>query len=300
VRDLFGRKILVASALAALMGSASSLLMVDDANALLIIDTFNNGATPTFFPPPPPPGPADYQENVAGVLDGYREIRIDTSPLGTTAGVISGRYQIQNSAPDNFSSPPTTSVSTRIRWDGIGNTPGNTVPNNFSTAFDATQGGINTFVRLVARQNDLGGLPPNPPADPDGNNAILSPQSTIAFTLWNGTTNATVSKLLPYFTTGTLNYDFNFSDFIAGGFTLADLSNITAVELNITLYGEDEAAFTLSLDQAEFNVPFEFSPALGVVSLGALFVFSYIRKKRKSSASIDLEASKPEINSLVN
>jgi len=270
VKKLFKQRNFIAASLLTLIGILST--GTGGADAIIVIDPFNDGLDPIFYPPFPTP--IDINETAAtnggGVLGGEREVRVIPSPVGTLAGIPTNTYNIQTFAP----AIDVTSI-VRLRWDGTTNNPGG-APGSFSPVADfSSELALRIF---VVNQNDL------------------KAGSLLSYTLYDGTTSRTASIVLPVgdVAASTL-YTLDFSLF-AG----INLSNITGVELTVNLVGGDNQPYSIQLDQFEIGVPFEFSPAIGLFSLGALFGLSHLRNRRKSSVSPNLEASKSEEDSLVS
>jgi len=250
-------------------------------NAFILIDPFDTGATPAFFPPP---GPTNYTDTGTGsVGGGQREVRITPPPAGGLAGVpASGSgssFNIQNFATNG----PDTAI-TRLRWDGNTNTPAAGPDTSGTNGFSPPNVLPENLIRVnVIKTNDL------------------LAGSMLSFSLYDVAGRVAISSLvLPVGSVLTpADYDFTFASFLTNN-PLLDLTQITAVELQVTLIGGNTNPFSIQFNQTQFGVPFEFSPALGVVSLAALFGLSYLRNRRKSSASPNLETSKSEIDSLVS
>lgn len=300
MKGLFNRKKLITSALASLAGLTGLLSSPLTANALLVIDPFNGGSGLVVLGNGSTPVTGNYCDNVAagapcsgfanggGVLGGQREVRMITDPTTSiTTGIASqtiaggGGFFRFSSDNDGFGQLQTA----RLRWDGSTISTGATPDAAGFGVTDLTLAAQDRLRVVVLSQNDIG-----------GNTAPFNtPDSTLTFTLWEGAISSSSSVVLPNGSTGPIDYDFLFPTF-----TGINLTQITAIDLTISIWSDDFSPNLIRLNTVQVGVPFEFSPALGLVSLGALFGLSRLRNRRKSSASPDLAASKPEINSFVS
>lgn len=274
MKNLFKRKRgnFLAATFVGLAGLGTLFSTPSSANAFLIIDAFNDGANPAFYSPPTT---VDYDESSpatgGGVQGNEREVRITPSAVGTLMGIPTDTLNIQTFAP-NFD---VTSV-VRLRWDGAFTGPAGPPDAPFTTGgsgLGPTDLSLETFFRmLLVNQNDL------------------KAGSQLAVTFYDADSSSTSTQALPL---GDVllptPYDFSFASF-----TGINFAQIYAIELTVTLVGGDNQPFSIQLDQAQIGVPFEFSPGIGIVSLGALFGLARLRNKRKPTLSSDpeLETSK--------
>lgn len=144
----------------------------------------------------------------------------------------------------SFSSPSATEGSFSITYDG-----------DFGTGIDLTNGGANDAFAIDVVTNDLG--------------------VTLNFEVFDGTNTATLAQAIAPLETGTTY--FSFADF-------SNQSSLTQAQ-SITLSSSNEPA---NLD-FEFQVlesteiPFEFSPSLGIIFCAGLFGIHKLKRKYQNS-----------------
>jgi len=291
------RQKLITVALTSLASCAGFLSTPFAANALLIIDPFTTGSILTVFDDVVSTttdycdnavagSPCSGTANGGGVLGGQREVRITTSPnpipgIGVTSRVVTaGGFYRLSSDSDSFAHLATS----RLRWDGSTINPGGNPDVTGFGQIDLTANGQEALIVNVLSQNDIGGGAP-----------FNNPNSTLSFTIWQGSISSTSTIALPNGDTLDVSYAFPLLSF-----TGIDLTKITGIELTISIWTDDNRPSLIRLDTVQVDVPFEFSPVFGIASLGALFGLSHLRNRRKSSVSPNLEASKSEEDSLVS
>jgi len=282
VKKLSKQKKLITAALASLASCTAFLSAPLTANSFILIDPFNAGTDINVYAPGTT---TNYNEsspaNGGGVLGDQREVQIIApTTVATAAGIPGPPDPLDQFVIQQFATTGSRTGIVKFRWDGAATTlpSGNPDVAGLLGFRNFTLNGDDRLSVSVVDRNDI------------------KVGSILTYTAWNGANSASSSVPIPLGNSSSPElFTFLFSSF-AG----IDFTQITGIELTVQLTSSSLQPASILIDQVQVGVPFEFSPALGLVSLGALFGLSHLRNRRKSSVSPNLEASKSEADSLVS
>jgi hypothetical protein len=185
--------------------------------------------------------------SLTNVLGGTRTIKVNKYFPTTNSGSSTAQFVIRESdGRAAFSSTSGTQGTFEITWDGDFGASG----------IDLTDNDTKDSFLIGVVSNDLG--------------------VTLNFDVFDGTNTATYSQAVAAGTLGNVYFPF------------ASFSNQTALQQakSIKLYSSNEPAdldFTFTLFESAQEVPFEFSPSLGIIMCGSFFGFRAIRKRLKTT-----------------
>jgi hypothetical protein len=209
---------------------------------------------------PPENFPEDSDTNLPleKVIGRSRHMKISIDPTDSESEAI---FTVDANPGNNFLDLTTGTdvISTgTVVWNGL-----NTVDyNNLSGELNAdlTQNGDNSF-NVAIKFTDLNG--------------------TLKFTVSDGINTGSLTKSIPLVPMGSSsqNLVFRYSDFSNN----VDFSSIDYIAMEAT---SNQAAYDLTLDFVETaEVPFEFSPALGIILSSGFFGFHALKKRWKNNSS---------------
>lgn len=189
--------------------------------------------------------------SLTGVLGGTRTIKVNKYFPATNSGSSTAQFVVRESnGQASYSSTSGTQGSFEITWDGDFDGSGT---NNY---IDLTEGGAKDQFLIDVVSNDLG--------------------VKLNFEVFDGTNTATYAQTLAAGTIGDVYFPFS---------SFSNQSALTQAQ-SIRFYSSNEPLdldFTFSLFESAQEVPFEFSPGLGLILGGSFFGLNSLRKKLKAN-----------------
>jgi hypothetical protein len=286
VKKLFKHKKLVSISLGTLLASLGSLVVSYPSQAFTVIDSFDsNGGQgdQSIFDFPPlngtsNSGTATYTPGSGIAVGDSRDLN---TFLSSGNNVVSATTGASSSPSDRLTWSAFNNAASRQTavWDGPGGGFG-AVNTTGLGGINLTTGGV---VDLVASVVNV-----------DSN---LPGGSTLTFTVWDmDGTIATSTYTFPANPT-VGNILFPFVGFTPTGGSVAgiDFTNIGAIQFQGLLLNNPTNSYNISFDLVAAGVPFEFSPALGILSLGAWFGLNRLKKNSNSSNLLKVSSDKNKI-----
>jgi len=296
VKGLLKRKKLLSTGLGLFLVSLGSLIDAQPSSAFVLIDTFDADVSQVIDPTipqfegdqfvgdnPPVNATAGFDAavytNIGFAVGNERDVSVlltsgGTNTIASTAGsfatpVDTLTWNVANGGNGIFT----------VVWDGLDNSP--TVNTTGLGAVDLTFGSSTAIVASTVNiDNNLTG------------------GSTLSFRLWDS--DGTIASQTYTFpsnpTTQDIIFPFNaFAVTTAGGNSILDFNSIGAIQMQGIMLRNPTNSYNISFDVVTTGIPFEFSPAIGVLSLGACFGLAHLKRKSKASGLSKVNSGKSEI-----